>query len=426
MLRATLLNLPDKCGVYLMRDKDNRVIYVGKARSLKKRVASYFRRHYNFNLRRKTLIERAGKIDYVLTPTEQEALILENKLIKKNQPYFNIQFKDDKTYPYLEITNESYPQIWITRKLRHKKAQYFGPFTNVKNLKRILKILKFFLKIRTCKIKLPSRKKLRPCLNYQMHKCSAPCAGLIDKKTYNKNIKKAVIILKGEYDIILKILKSEINCFKRTLEFEKCKEIMSLINAIEDLRPRENIQHGKYLLLDKDISKQAKRNLLYNLGEKLNMEKLPIKLAAVDISNISGKHAFGSYVFFKRGIPDKKKYRLFKIKSVKEINDYDMLKEVLIRLKKQFKIKNLIPDFLLIDGGKGHLNVAKGIIKNTDIKLGALAKREELLYLEDSGHPLMINPSDKEFKVILNLRDEAHRFAVKSHRKSMRKAIYAK
>lgn len=250
--------------------------------------------------------------------------------------------------------------------------------------------------------------------------CQAPCSGLIDQKRYKNNVKKAILILSENYNRIIKIINKEIVCFKKKLQFEKCKELLELIKYIENLSNEKPYGINEELLQLKPKSNQI--TALSELKEKLNMAKIPLKIGAVDISNISGKMAVGSYVFLKDGLFYKKNYRLFKVKLSK-IDDYGMLKEVLERLKKCFSNIELKPDILLLDGGKGQLNIAKRIFEKTNVKLLALAKKEELLYMEDSSFPIRLDPSGEDAKIIINLRDEAHRFAIKLHKILRNKAI---
>ena len=518
-------NLPNKPGVYIMRDETDTIIYIGKAKNLIKRVKSYFREKLD---RPKTqiLMSHFHSLEYIVTNSEKEALILEATLIKKHRPRYNVQLKDDKRYPYVKITDEEFPRLVITRNVT-KNGVYFGPFTDVGSVKQTVKFLKSLFKIRTC------RNMNGPCLNAQIDLCYAPCDGRISKEEYSEIINKIDLFFQGKYSTIVKNLKKEMMDAASKEEFEKAAVIRDQINSIEEimekqfvdlvdddldqdviaLAPGENevvviimpIRNGKIvgrddflmsasqydssseimfafiqqyygynrhvpkqILLDEDIDdkelledwlsdlrgnkvkikvpqkgvklrlvKMAKKNAEIikhqkkkmedapiELKKYLKLEKLPRVIEGYDISNISGKFAVGSKVSFKDGKPNKKKYKHFRMETPGP-NDFAMMEELLTRRLKMVD-RDPEPDLIVIDGGKGQLGMACGVLEKlnlTHIPIIGLAKEFEEVFIPNSSRPIIIPKNNKALQLLQQVRDESHRFAITYHRKLRSKNI---
>ena len=404
--------LPQKPGVYIFRDKSGKILYIGKATSLKNRVGSYFvgasaRGSDRHDTKTEKLVSQIVKINTKQTETVLEALILEANLIKKHKPKYNIQQKDDKSFSYFVITKEDFPRVLIIRGTEIKKLnrkseienhQLFGPYTSKKQMTIALGIIRKIFPFHALK-----QKSEKGCLDYQIGKCPGPYAGKISKKDYSKNIRGIKMILEGKKSYLIRKMETEMIKLAKNKEFEKAAQLRNKIFALQHIQ---------------DIA-------LINKEDSLS-EESPIRIEAYDISNISGKFAVGSMVVFRGSIPNKQEYRKFKIKTIKDINDVAMMKEVLER-----RINNNwpLPGLILLDGGKGHLNVGVEILKkhNLKIPLVAIAKGptrkisdfQFLIYnkFTKNQFPKEIKNILKDRNLIDYIMSEAHRFAVQYHRK---------
>ena len=397
-IKEKVKNLPHNPGVYKFRDKLGEILYIGKATSLKNRVGSYFVGAHNTKTEK--LIAQIKKIDIKETETVLEALILEANLIKKYRPKYNIQLKDDKSFSYFIITKEEFSRLIILRQTdlekNHNLTKYqFGPYTSKKQMAIALNIIRKIFPFHSLK-----QKSEKGCLDYQIGKCPGPYAKKITKRDYNKNIRGIIMILEGKKGGLIKKMEVEMKKLSKSEEFEKAANLRNKIFAL---------QHIQDIALISDDKK--------NSGTK---SELLARIEAYDISNISGQFATGSMIVFSNNNPNKQKYRKFKIKNVKEINDIAMMKEVLVRrLKNDWPMPNLI----LLDGGKGHLNMAKKVFikNNLHIPVISVAKGPNRKNLEI--YSLNYKKNEKIEKVIKNqnllgyIMDEAHRFAVQYHRK---------
>src|SRR5574344_1065649 len=352
-LKQFLKDLPNLPGVYFYKDAKNEIIYIGKAKNLRKRIFSYFRETNDF----KTLIllQNIRYIDFMITENEETALLWENTLIKRFLPKYNIELKDDKTYPYLKITNEKYPRIFITRKLDNDDAQYFGPYVDVSTLKDILSLIKKIFPIRKCKKSLNGKEK-RPCLNFFMNKCLAPCYYDIGENIYKDMINDIKAFIKFDYKKLIKKWMTEIKIYSEKMEFEKANILKNKILAINKIKNKSfDIKVWKIKKTDLDKMQeiyQSKSDELAKLENILNIPKKIKTIAGFDISNISGRYAVGSRVVFVDGKPCKEKYRKYKIKTVPtdKPNDFAMMSEVVYRTVESEDIDEI--DMFLIDGGK--------------------------------------------------------------------------
>lgn len=388
-------------GVYLMKNAGGKIIYVGKAVSLRKRVQSYFRGRRAFS-KTDLLAAEIADIDSIETDSEAEALILEAGLIKKHQPKFNVELRDDKSYPYIEISAEEYPRIFVARpRAREKGAVYYGPYVDVTQVREALNIIRKIFHFRTCH-PFPNKE----CLDFHIGLCDAPCIDNIEKSEYLKNIRRVRLILEGRKDELFRQLNREMETLSRARKFEAAAKVRDQLRAIGALYSGTR---------DVNYHKEAEQ-----LRRALNLPRLPMRIEAFDISNIMGRQAVGSMVSFFNGKPDKSNYRRFRIKSVDGIDDFQMIAEVVRRRYRRLKDEGAIfPDLIVVDGGKGQLGAAEGQLKELDVQipLMALAKREEEIFLPRKREPIRLSPDSLGLRLLQRIRDEAHRFAVAYHRK---------
>jgi len=543
-LKEKLKNIPQKPGCYLFKDKQNVILYVGKARILRNRVRSYFQDSRSFHPKLAVLVQKIFDLEWIVTDSEVEALILENNLIKKHQPRYNIDLKDDKTYPYIRITNEDFPQVFITRKQVRDGSQYFGPYTNVKNVRYTLKTLIQIFPIRSCKHNLSPQvvrhKKVELCLDYYIKKCKGPCQGLQDKSEYDGMIEKVVRFLKGKTDDLVRDLKTEMQEFSEKMNFEEAARVRDRLLTLENYRNTQKVVQNDYK--DRDLIALAKKDndacavlfrirdgkivgrvhyfiskvewnesaeilnsfveqyyfktedipreimLQYEIVEKnaiekwlseridkkvklinprigekkkllamaeknarylledlklqklkakdytphpvkalhrdLKLERLPRRMECFDISNIQGTDPVASMVCFVDGKPKKSEYRKFKIKVKETPDDFAMMREVIARrYSRLLREEKEFPDLVIVDGGKGQLSSAKKILDDLGLKnqpIIGLAKRLEEVFLPGFSDAQMLPKTSSSLKLLQQIRDEAHRFAITFHRERRR------
>ena len=435
--------LPKKPGVYILYEKEKTPLYIGKASNLRERVKNHFTQpNHKDNL----FINKIKKIGYIPLKSEIEALIEEAKLIKKYQPKFNVLFRDDKNYFYVGITSEDWPRVFITHqpnlktyKLKNLKTDFIGPFVGGTALKQTLKILRKIFLFRTCK-NLPKK----PCLWYQLDRCPAPC--LIEKevqrnpelkkqtkerkKEYNDNIKKLKLVLKEGKERIISRLKKEMQKKAKSQKFEGAAKIRDEIRSLEDVFSHKFLFYSEMETDEENVGKFLKKSL--------SLPIIPKRIEGYDISNIQGKEMVGSMIAFKlsricankdanlceyKYLSDKNEYRKFKIKTVKNQNDTACLKEI---IKRRFSHSEwTLPDLIFVDGGKGQLNAVKEELQQmkddkryTITPIISLAKKENILYNSYLKKPLSLDKLPEKIRIIiLQLRDESHRFAISYHRK---------
>jgi len=546
LIEGKLKALPATPGVYLMKDAPGQVIYVGKAASLRSRVRSYFQSLDAMPARTKALVAEIEDFEVIQTSTESEAFLLEDSLVKRHQPRFNVRLRDDKRYPYLMFTDEPFPRVRIVRRRYPDGARYFGPFTNAKAMRATLKLAQKLFPIRTCSLDLPLKTPRRPCLNYHIGRCSAPCAELISAADYAKLVDRAAMLFEGRLTGLITQLKTAMKTASEEMAFERAAhhrdQLYSLRRSMEQqsvvlndqidrdvlglsmeanqacilvfmvrggrmvgrqtffLRrpdeatdadvlssfitqyytrassvPREVLlpesledeeqlqtwlselrgqrvaikapQRGEKRALIEMASENARFALkqdqkrtvvrkesstaLIELVDGLNLVSFPQRIEAFDISNTQGGEATGSMVVFENGRPRRDAYRRFKVHLSGKPDDYAMMKEVVRRRFRRGLAEmanptiargkfSELPDLLLIDGGKGQLNVAVQVLEELNIEgidVIGLAKREEEVFQPGQSDPVRLAVDSEALLLLRRIRDEAHRFAVSYHRK---------
>ena len=541
---TTLSSAPHSPGVYLMQDDKSRVLYVGKAKDLFKRLASYA--HYSGAAHNKTavMLHHVHKVDTIITNTEKEALILEASLIKKHKPKYNIILRDDKNYPYIKVTvQEEWPRVFMARRKTRDKARYFGPYSSVGSMWSTLRLIAALFPLRNCKGG-ELKKRPRPCLNRQIGKCLAPCAGDADRDLYLEHVKKILMLLEGRNHDLIATLEKQMRNAAEQLDFEQAATLRDQIGALSRTLEKQVIaaEHNKdqdvfgfarkdaatmivilfirngllngsrsFFLADpygddtsilsqvlsqfyggddvipgeillpfapsdfdlltehlSDIAgmrvhlkvpqrgdaqqlvtmasanalqifeeKEQKHRSWNNLGESLkktlHLDRLPVRIECLDISNISGKQAIGSLVCFQQGEPDKTGFRHYKIKTVEGPNDYAMMEEVLKRRLQRGMLEQDLPDLFLVDGGKGQLGIALSVAGELGITdaidwLGIAKERQEegeKLYKPGRKNPIILPPHNPVLLFLMRIRDESHRYGITFHRKLRNKSTLA-
>jgi len=402
-IKEVLKHIPVSSGVYLMKDVREKVIYVGKAISLRRRVQSYFRKGTGPFSKTDRLVTEIKKIDWILTTSEAEALLLEASLIKKYHPKYNIDLRDDKSYPSILITKEKYPKVDVVRPRMGKGAgegRLFGPYVDATLVREALTIVRRIFHYRSCRA-MPDK----PCLDYHIGLCDAPCIQNISVKEYQSIIGHVVFILEGRKDDLYRSLRARMEECAKAKEFEKAAVLRDQIRAV-----------GALYSGTKDVNyyKEAEQ-----LKMSLGLSRPPERVEAFDISNTMGHESVGSMVSFLNGAPDKNNYRRFRIREVAGIDDFQMIAEVVRRRYARLKKEGaLFPDLILVDGGKGQLSAAKVELDKLDVKVPvvSIAKREEEVFIPGKRAPIILSKTSLGLKLLQRIRDEAHRFAIGYHR----------
>jgi excinuclease ABC subunit C len=523
--------LPEQSGIYIWKDKNAEVIYVGKAVNLKNRIKSYLAETVKDD-KTTQLVSHIADLEYIIVNSDAEAYILEANLIKQYKPKYNIMLKDDKRYPFIKITlNEPFPRVIVTRELIKDGGKYFGPYTDTYSLKKTLRLLEWVFPLRNCKRLIPADKVAfsRACINHQLGKCPAPCVGNITREGYLKVVRTMLNFFSGKHQEIMDEFREEMQAASdaqkfelaalwrdRIMEMEKIQKrqsvfyadqrnvdilgfyqeqtiafmvVLRMVNGkilhqesypltqIEDSSPAEiltafiklyyaqkdelpneillphtpteleelNLWMGNKLILpqrgektkllimakknafhlveEKKLAhlKKANRTILpiQELKEKLGLPKLPRKIVCMDISTIQGTDTVSSAVFYENGKPKKKFYRHFIIRTIDTQNDFAAMAETMTRfLEETDKDIEMLPDLIIIDGGKGQLSSVVDIMKASqkEIPVISLAKRIEEVFITNSSDSIMLARSSMSLRLITGIRDEAHRFAINFHR----------
>lgn len=546
-IQEELKKLPGRPGVYIMHDEMDRIIYVGKAVSLKNRVRQYFQSSRNKGIKIEQMVTHIRRFEYIVTDSELEALVLECNLIKEHRPKYNTMLMDDKTYPFIKVTtNEEFPRVILSRKMLKDKAKYFGPFTSAQAVRDTIELIHKLFHVRSCSRSLTRDiGKDRPCLNYHIKQCNAPCQGYISKEEYEKSINEVIRFLNGSYDSIINDLQDKMNRASEALEFEKAIEYRELLSSVRKIAQKQKITDSSgedrdiiavaaeaedavvqvffirggrltgrdhfYLRIaeEEDVSdilssfikqyyagtpfipgvlmlqnevedKQlletwltAKRGqkVVLRIPKKGTKEKLVelaaenarlvlskdrerlkreegrtigavkeianllgleriVRMEAFDISNTNGFESVGSMVVYERGKPKRNDYRKFKIRGIKGADDYGSMREVLTRrfthgLKEQKENAeagkfDVFPDLLLMDGGKGQVNVALQVLDELRLNIPVCGMVKDDFHrtrgLYYNNEEIKIDKNSEAFRLITRIQDEAHRFAIEYHR----------
>ena len=547
-IQEELKKLPGKPGVYLMHDEKDEIIYVGKTISLKNRVRQYFQTSRSKGVKIDQMVTHITRFEYIVTDSELEALVLECNLIKEYRPKYNTMLMDDKTYPFIKVTvDEPFPRIMMARRMAKDKAKYFGPYTSAGAVKDTIELIRKIYKVRSCNRRLPrDTGKERPCLNYHIHQCDAPCQGYVSQEDYRRSIDEVLRFLNGNFDSILKELEQKMMRASENMEFEKAIEYRELLGSVKKISQKQKITDtagndrdimamaadqsdavvqvffirggrligrdhfylkimegelpGEILssfikqfyagtpyipselmlpqeiedmeVLEEWLSQKRGHKVQIKVPKKGTKEKLVelaarnaqlvlqtdrerlkreegrtigavkeiakllgleniVRMEAYDISNISGFASVGSMVVYEKGRPKKNDYRKFKIKSVQGPDDYASMEEVLTRRfrhgleeKKEGREGGsftAFPDLILMDGGKGQVNIALQVLNNLHLTIPVCGMvkddnhRTRGLYFDNKEIP--IDRNSEGFKLITRIQDEAHRFAIEFHRK---------
>ncbi|MEF3280806.1 MAG: GIY-YIG nuclease family protein [Elusimicrobiota bacterium] len=425
MRKINLSDIPHLPGVYIMKDIHGRIIYIGKAKDLRKRVGSYFGEgSKNFKAFNISLF--IHRIDFIISNSEKEALLLERKLIGDIKPFFNTVWKDSKSYSYLAITKEDFPRIFFTRN-RKINAYYFGPYPKLEIVRRFVDELQSIglINLRRCRYNFSFKKPLKrsqfeKCIYYHTKQCPAPCDELrISKKEYKKLVNRAIDLFNGRSKKLIAEFKSKMEKAVANLEYEKAIKYRDFIKAINHIYERVSLYKSDIWDIE---SKLNMTNTLIELKKILHLKKIPYHIESFDISNLYNKWAVGGSVCFINGEKNYEHYRRYKIRfdDLKDGgNDYKMIYEVVSRRLKKALLEGEIPDLIIIDGGKGQLSMALKAADDIGVKVDivSIAKKNEEIYLPQSSNPIILPKDSKELLFLISIRDETHRFAVSYHRK---------
>ena len=423
-IRERIKDFPTGPGLYFMKDSAEKVLYIGKANNLRSRAASYFQPGSDLIASRGPkiveMISKVASVDFLETPNEVDAVLTEARLIKDIRPPYNTDLVDNKTFPYLEITTgEDFPGVYITRKPRAQGSRLFGPFAGAKDLRNVLVVLQKIFKFRTCKLEIkeddPRRRFFRPCLLHSIKQCAAPCGAKIEKQQYRKIITDLLRFLLSKRSTVLRQLNRQMAEASAALEYEKAAMFRDRIRLIERLdrrgSPDEHVQP--------EVFAADPTEALVQLRELIGATEPVRIIEGIDIANISGAEAVGSLVKFIDGKPFRSGYRRFRIKTVKGIDDYAMIAEVVNRrYKYALRGEELWPDLVLIDGGLGHLRAAEKALKAMEappVRIASIAKKQEDIYIQDTSEPFKLPARSPALRLLQYVRDEAHRFAQHYH-----------
>ena len=390
-----------------MKGDKGEKLYIGKARELRKRVSSYFQKLAH-SPKISVLIKKIKDIEVIETQTEADALLLEASLVKRYQCRYNTLLRDDKSYPLLKLTGDSFPRLHITRNRSDRKATYYGPYTDSKLLREVVKIVNSLFPIRKCP-RLPKT----ACLYYHIGQCLAPCIKPEVKSQYDSYVKEIKGFLAGGKKSLIDYLSDRMHEMRRRYRFEDAQFFKEQIEALSWLR-KKRFNH-------KSPEKGIGLSGTLGLKKILHLERLPERIICFDVSNIQGNQAVASKASFLRELENKLEYRHYKIKHVSGINDYAMIQEALGRMLRGLKEGRggMAPDLIIIDGGKGHLNAALETLKSEgfeDIRLISIAKQFEFLFAPNHEGPIVIGQNEPAMRLLKRIRDEAHRFAITYHR----------
>jgi len=418
--------VPAKPGVYVYRDWTGKVIYVGKAANLRKRMSSYFQpsRIMRADAKLRSLINSIDEWSFEVVRTESEALILESRLIKEYAPYYNILMRDDKRYLLLKLDrSEKFPTLKLARIRKNDGAQYFGPFPNGGALRMTLDFLLAHFGLRACRDSEPDEETRKRCLKRIVKDCCAPCIGAVSPEEYRERVERTVAVLEGNVGEVTEIIRTQMAEAAAAERFEKAAHLRDVMANLEAVFGKRN----RIFLRPELPGSSPGLEAVAALGKALGLEHPPSRIIGFDISNILGKLAVASLVAFQDGRPDRDNYRRFKIRTVHQSDDFAMMHEVLVRhFGRLLEEKRPLPDLVMVDGGKGQLSSAVDALVEIGcppLPVIGLAKRNEEIYLPGRSEPVVLDRHDPALRMLQALRDEAHRFAISFHRELRNKLI---
>ena len=423
---------PTGPGVYLMKDEQGRVLYVGKAKNLRSRAGHYFTKIAADDMRTADLVKLIADIDFVASETEVDALLLEARLVKDIQPRFNIDLKDDKTFPYLQIRiREEFPRVEFTRKPRRRGVKLYGPFTSAKSLRAAIQVLQRIFQFRTCGLDIRSDEVrwrwFRPCLLHSIRQCTAPCNFRVSREDYRKQIRNLRLVLEGKKKRLFAELEREMAEASAATLFEKAARLRDEIKALQTLTLRGDVDRDA----QPEVFHFEPRKGLVGLRKTLGLRETPRTIEGVDIAHLQGGETVASLVSFIDGLPFKPGYRRYRIRTVNQVDDFASIREVISRRFRHADVKHgvvesVFPDILLIDGGKGQLNAALDVFRVLGKEppcLISLAKREEEIYRPGDAEPIRLSRHAAALRLLQYVRDESHRFAQHYHHLLRRKKL---
>lgn len=432
-LREKIADFPTGPGVYFFKDDAGVVLYIGKAKNLRSRVASYFQPSADLAATRGPDIERmvqrlVTEIDYLECDSEVDALLREQRLIKDIRPKFNKDLKDGRTYPYLQIvTSEDFPRVGITRTPEIRGAKLYGPFTSVNELRAAMPLLQRVFKFRTCSLEISAvdekRRYFRPCILHSIKQCTAPCADRVSQADYAEQIRRLRAFLASKGKQLARELEKEMAAAAAKLEYERAAKLRDELKALEGLQSRglvdEHVQPEVFFI---DPTEGLAR-----LAEVLDLDGPPRTIEGIDIAHLAGDESCGSLACFIDGKPFKDGYRRYKIRTVGGNDDFASIREVVWRRYKYAGMdQELFPDVILIDGGNGQLSAAYSAFDDLEFRpphLISLAKKEEIVFVHGRDEPVRLSRRDAGLRVLQSVRDEAHRFAQHYHHILRRKSL---
>ncbi len=417
-------HIPHKTGVYIMYDAGAEILYIGKALDLSKRVAQYFNPNKTDDLKNQSLVPLVRRIDYVLCESEREALLIERRLINEHQPFFNVLWKDGKTYPYLKISmGEDYPRLFTTRRKVKDGGVYFGPYPKVTPIRALLRYLwkQRLFPLRPCRWNFSEtrpldRRKINACLYYHTKECPAPCAAKISKEDYRGIAERAVLFFKGRYADLREQFERDMKAASDALDYESAALLRDNVAALSQMGERVRVRAVE---ADEVGGHTARTQMVTDLQKALMLPAPPVHIECFDISHFQGHQTVASMVCFVGGKPHRDHYRKFKIRDTAGIDDFKSMHEAVYRRYKRLKAeKAALPDLILIDGGKGQLSAAQDALKELGVKItmASLAKRIEEVFLPGQPESIILRLDDPALRLLQQLRDEAHRFGVAYHR----------
>lgn len=431
------LILPKKPGVYIFRSNLGTVLYVGKAININARVRQYFQdgNLHSRGWKLPSLVPLISKIDYIICASERDALITEDRLIKKYQPFFNSMGKDDKAASYLKITAEDYPRIVFTRRIMRDGATYIGPYPYSGGIKSMLRFLwkSGYAPLRPCKWNFSRAKpldqhKINTCIYYHTRQCPAPCAGRISFEDYKAIVRRVVLFTEGNYDELRRIITRLMKQSADNLRYEDAANFRNFLSGIDHMEERVVVGEYKDEKIMREIQATEKIDAL---ARALGLDKPPLHIEAFDNSHLSGRDAVGCMVCFVNGKKHTRHYRRFKIKSANPAaggDDYLMMEEIVCRRLKALakEDKGEWPDLMLIDGGKGQLAAAEAAAARAGVKMKfiALAERDEEIYLPGRADSIKLDKASPALQYLMQIRDEVHRFALAYHTHLRSKSMY--